>query len=76
MTSFTQNSILILSGMMEPTAGQVLVCGLDMATNSSKISDLMGICPQHDVLWGGLTAREHLKLYGRLKVTTRTLARD
>lgn len=56
---------------MEPTAGQVLVCGLDMASNSTKISDLMGICPQHDVLWGGLTAREHMQLYGRLKVRVR-----
>ncbi|MEW5307614.1 MAG: hypothetical protein WDW36_009993 [Sanguina aurantia] len=60
-------TLRMIQGMMEPTAGQVLVCGMDMATHSSKISDLMGICPQHDVLWGGLTAREHLKLYGRLK---------
>merc|ERR1711968_410963 len=27
----------------------------------------MGVCPQHDVLWGSLTAREHLLFYGRLK---------
>eukprot|EP00955_Chlamydomonas_euryale_P055965 356269-Chlamydomonas_euryale.AAC.6 len=26
-----------------------------------------GICPQHDTLWGPLTAREHLMLYARLK---------
>lgn len=24
-------------------------------------------CPQHDVLWPELTAREHLEFYGRVK---------
>jgi hypothetical protein len=27
----------------------------------------MGLCPQHDLLWETLTAREHLSFYGRLK---------
>lgn len=27
----------------------------------------MGSCPQHDLLWPLLTAREHLLFYGRLK---------
>ena len=30
----------------------------------------MGVCPQHDVLWSDLTAREHLLFYGRLKGLT------
>lgn len=29
--------------------------------------DRLSSCPQHDVLWPELTAREHLELYGRLK---------
>ena len=28
----------------------------------------MGICPQHDVLWPSLTGREHVRLFGRIKV--------
>merc|ERR1712166_1090701 len=31
------------------------------------IHQTMGVCPQHDVLWSDLTAREHLLFYGRLK---------
>ena len=28
---------------------------------------VMGICPQHDVLWEDLTVKEHLLFYSRLK---------
>jgi hypothetical protein len=31
------------------------------------IYSLMGVCPQHDLLWDTLTGREHLTFYGRLK---------
>ena len=30
-------------------------------------TQVMGVCPQHDLLWETLTAREHLNFYGRLK---------
>ncbi|KAL7161460.1 hypothetical protein ACSBR2_042010 [Camellia fascicularis] len=32
-----------------------------------RIYTSMGVCPQHDLLWETLTAREHLLFYGRLK---------
>ena len=28
---------------------------------------VQGVCPQHDLLWETLTAREHLNFYARLK---------
>lgn len=28
---------------------------------------LQGVCPQHDLLWEQLSAKEHLQFYGRLK---------
>jgi ABC-type multidrug transport system ATPase subunit len=31
------------------------------------IYHLMGVCPQHDLLWETLTGYEHLLFYGRLK---------
>jgi ABC-type multidrug transport system ATPase subunit len=34
------------------------------------IYSLMGVCPQHDLLWETLTGREHLLFYGRLKGLT------
>ena len=27
----------------------------------------MGVCPQHNILWLTLSARQHLLFYGRLK---------
>lgn len=30
---------------------------------------VMGVCPQFDILWAELTAREHLLIYGSIKVT-------
>jgi ABC-type multidrug transport system ATPase subunit len=31
---------------------------------------VQGVCPQHDLLWESLTAREHLNFYARLKGLT------
>ena len=28
---------------------------------------MLGVCPQHDLLWGDLTAWEHMKLFATLK---------
>lgn len=29
---------------------------------------LYGVCPQHDIIWEGLTAEEHLRLVGQVKM--------
>jgi len=31
------------------------------------IRRIMGVCPQHDILWNDLTAREHLEIFAELK---------
>jgi hypothetical protein len=41
--------------------------GFDIRYDMAAIYSLMGVCPQHDLLWEQLTAREHLLFYGRLK---------
>ena len=33
-----------------------------------RIRERMGVCPQADILWAELTGREHLHLYGAIKV--------
>lgn len=33
-----------------------------------RIRASMGVCPQFDILWSELTGREHLRLYGHVKV--------
>ena len=63
-------TINMLVGMFPPTSGTATVEGLDVRTDMNRIYTLMGVCPQHDILWDTLTPREHLSFYGRLKNLT------
>ena len=33
-----------------------------------RVRARMGVCPQFDILWDQLTAREHMALYAHVKV--------
>jgi ABC-type multidrug transport system ATPase subunit len=57
-------------GLLEPTHGTALIGGHDIRSDMAAIYTLMGVCPQHDLLWETLTGREHLMFYGRLKGLT------
>lgn len=41
--------------------------GHDITKGMRNIYSIMGLCPQHDLLWGTLSGREHLLFYGTLK---------
>ena len=60
-------SIGMLTGFLEPTAGRAMVCGLDILTEMDNIYALMGVCPQHDLVWRDLSGRECLDFYAALK---------
>ena len=57
----------MLCGLYKPTSGRALVAGFDLSSDLSSIHQVMGVCPQHDVLWNDLTAREHLIFFARLR---------
>ncbi len=52
--------------------GDALIYGqsISSAGGINAIRSLMGVCPQFDVLWNELTAKEHLEIYGSVKVST------
>ena len=54
-------------GFLEATRGEAFIAGKDIRTDMNAIYEEMGVCPQHDLLWETLTAREHLFFYARLK---------
>ncbi|EFJ13638.1 ATP-binding cassette transporter [Selaginella moellendorffii] len=60
-------SINMMIGFLTPSSGKAFVAGLDISKDMDKIYTVMGVCPQHNLLWGSLTGREHLLFYGRLK---------
>lgn len=42
----------------------------------SKLRKVMGICPQHDILFNDLTPEEHLHFYGMIKGIKSKAKRD
>lgn len=56
-----------LTGSLEPSSGTAVVDGFDIRRDLGAIYTRMGVCPQDNLLWEALTAREHLLFYGRLK---------
>ncbi|KAL6073551.1 ABC transporter, ATPbinding domain containing protein [Balamuthia mandrillaris] len=59
--------ISILTGLFEPSSGTAEMFGLSIKDQIDQVHMLTGVCPQHDILWGNMTAKEHLLFYGRLK---------
>jgi len=57
----------ILTGLYPPTSGTAFVDDLRLDRDLSEIYAKMGVCPQHDILWGSLTGRMHVAFFGRLK---------
>lgn len=57
----------MLTGIVEISEGNIIVSGHDISENLAEARRKIGYCPQFDVLWDELTAREHLLLFGQLK---------
>ena len=58
-----------LTGDITPTAGKVYIDGLDLssADQFSKARKLIGYCPQDNAIFEGMTVKEHLVFYSRIK---------
>jgi hypothetical protein len=60
-------TISMLSGLTPSSAGDALIYNHSVRDSILSIRKIMGICPQHDILFDDLTAREHIQLYAGLK---------
>jgi heme exporter protein A len=58
--------VRILATLSRPTAGQVLINGLDLAENSAEIRRYLGVVAHQTLLYDELTAGENLEFYGRM----------
>jgi ABC-type multidrug transport system ATPase subunit len=59
--------IQMLTGIYPASSGTAYVSGYDINTEMDMVHLNIGVCPQHDILWGDLTCEEHLLFYGRLR---------
>ena len=61
----------MLTGMTSPDASQsssgTTVYGSSIFSEMDQVRMSMGVCPQHDVLFEGLTVREHILFFAQLK---------
>ena len=63
-------TISMLTGLLQPTEGDMLVHGFDFKHQLNEIRKSLGVCPQHNVLWQDLTPQEHLELFCKFKGMT------
>lgn len=57
----------MLTGLYQPTCGELMVDGIDATKNPERARMRMGLCPQFDVLYDELTCEEHLRLFAVVK---------
>ncbi|GJP41808.1 hypothetical protein CLOM_g1451 [Closterium sp. NIES-68] len=60
-------TLSMMMGFLKPSEGAAIIEGMGIVEDMDAIYSIMGVCPQHDLLWEQLTGREHLLFYGRLK---------
>ncbi|KAG6960403.1 hypothetical protein JG688_00009613 [Phytophthora aleatoria] len=60
-------TISMLTGLIPPTSGDATLYGRSVRADFNELRQIMGICPQHDVLFNELTVEEHLLLFGTMK---------
>lgn len=65
-----------MTGIYSPTSGEAWVSGNSILTDIQKVQQLIGYCPQFDILWADLTVEEHLRFYSRLKNVDKEIALD
>jgi ABC-2 type transport system ATP-binding protein len=59
-------TIKMLTGLLAPTAGQIKILGLDLATHSVEVKRQIGVVPEGMALFGRLTGGEYLNFVGRM----------
>ena len=60
-------TISMITGMIPPTSGRVSITGMSLEDELSEIRKIMGVCPQHDILYDDLTVKEHLEMFAIFK---------
>ena len=69
-------AIRILSGLSEPTSGEVIVAGFDAGKEAEKIKKNIGYMCQKFSLYEDLTVKENITLYGGIYGMSKTLIRE
>ena len=63
-------TISMLTGLIPVTQGDVIYNDACLSNNIDGLRKFIGLCPQQNVLFGNLTAYEHLYIFSRIKGQT------
>ncbi len=69
-------TISMVCGLLEPDRGTVTVLGDPMSTGRCEAKSRVGLVPQEVALYGDLSGRENLSLFGRLQGLDGALLRE
>lgn len=61
----------ILTGITAPTSGTAYIFGYDIRdpNDMMMVRRMIGVCPQHDILFEQLTPREHLNFFAAVRAS-------
>lgn len=59
-------TVKMLTGLLEPTAGQVIVAGETVTAENTRIKSKIGVLPEENALFHSLTIWEHMEMSGPL----------
>lgn len=54
--------------MISPSSGSVYINGYNVVNDVDKIMNDIGLCPQENMLFPRLTARQQLEFFGKVSV--------
>ncbi len=61
----------ILTGILKPTKGTVIIGGYNVSSNLEEIKTKIGVCPQQAAVFNFLSARENIEFFGNLHAIPR-----
>ena len=59
------------AGFIPPSSGTAYINGKDIRTDIDSVRESLGLCPQHNILFGTLTVEEHLIFFAKVSLCAR-----
>ncbi|MBN2239190.1 MAG: ABC transporter ATP-binding protein [Dehalococcoidales bacterium] len=60
-------TIRMLSSVLEPDSGDIIIGGFSMKSDAAKVRNLIGVCPQELALYEDLSAIDNMVFFGRME---------
>ena len=57
------------SGFIPPTSGTAYINDKDIRTDIESVRESLGLCPQHNILFGSLSVQEHLEFFAKVTMS-------